>query len=147
MSARRILFAFVTALLVLSCGTQRRVPRQGDATLADSLWTYSMSHPDGFTLHLASWTNAAEGICVAYEATQSRHSREGLEYVISHAQSNDGYVGGWFNSSDSLYYFDSVRVFPEDSLSAAVRFGKANHQIAIFILSSGEEVLLTEGEE
>ena len=25
--------------------------------------------------------------------------------------------------------------------------GKANHQIAIFILSSGEEVLLTEGEE
>ena len=82
MSARRVLFAFVTALLVLSCGTQRRVPRQGDATLADS-----------------------------------------------------------------LYYFDSVRVFPEDSLSAAVRFGKANHQIAIFILSSGEEVLLTEGEE
>ena len=46
--------------------------------------------------------------------------------------------------ADSLYYFDSVRLFPEDSLSAAVNFGKANHQEAVYRLSSGEEIRLVE---
>lgn len=49
--------------------------------------------------------------------------------------------------ADSLYYFDSVRLFPEDSLSAAVNFGKANHQEAIYKLSSGEEIRLIEDVE
>jgi hypothetical protein len=53
-------------------------------------------------------------------------------------------VGGWFNGADSLYYFDSVRLFPEDSLESAVNFGKANSQKAIYRLSSGEEILLEE---
>ncbi len=40
--------------------------------------------------------------------------------------------------------FDSVRLFPEDSLESAVNFGKANSQKAIYRLSSGEEILLEE---
>lgn len=134
-------------LFALSCGTVRHAAQQTDATLADSLWTYSQTHPDGFTLNVSSWTEPSTGIAVAYKTTQSSHDKTGLNYVITHAQSHEGYVGGWFNSADSLYYFDSVRIFPEDSLSAAINFGKANHQEAIYKLSSSEEIRLIEDVE
>ena len=130
-------------MAVLSCSTLRLTPAQSaDKALADSLWTYSLAYPEGFTLHLATWTQPQEGIVVAYEATQHCHDRKGLEFVITHAQSHEGYVGGWLELTDSLYYFDSVRVFPEDSLSAAISFGKENHQLAIFKLSTDEEIPL-----
>ena len=140
-----LLLLTLTFLFMLSCGTMRHTASSGQAvyaTLADSIWTYSQTHPDGFTLHLSTWTEPSAGLSVAYEATQNRHDKEGLDYVIGHAQSHDGYVGGWLDTADSLYYFDSVRVFPEDSLSAAIVFGKENHQIAIFRLSTGEEIRL-----
>ena len=38
--------------------------------------------------------------------------QEDLGDVVSHALAHDGYVGGWWNSEDSLYYFDSVRILP-----------------------------------
>lgn len=98
-------------------------------------------------MDIRTWTEPSAGIAVSYEATQESHSREGLDYVISHALAHEGYVGGWLNSEDGLYYFDSVRVFPEDALDAAVSFGKANHQYAIYILSSGEEIRLDGGGE
>lgn len=138
-----LLLLVLTFLVMLSCGTVRHASRQvANATLADSIWTFSQTHPDGFTLHLATWTEPSTGLSVAYEATQNRHDKEGLDFVIGHAQSHNGYVGGWLDSADSLYYFDSVRVFPEDSLSAAIVFGKENHQIAIYRLSTGEEIRL-----
>lgn len=145
---RRIVPGVVSILLVLSCmaihscGMFNRAPRQASQSVADSLWTFSLAHPDGFTLQLSSWTEPSYGIAVSYEDTQNSHGREGLDFVISHAMSHDGYVGGWLNSADSLFYFDSVRIFPEDSLSAAISFGEANHQYAIYILSSGEEIRL-----
>ena len=43
-----------------------------------------------------------------------------------------------------LIAFACVRLFPEDSLAAAVRFGKAHHQEAVYILSTGEEIRLGE---
>lgn len=134
-------------LISLSCGTVRHSTVATDATLADSLWTFSQTHPDGFTLDVSSWTVPSTGIAVAYEATQSSHDKAGLDNVITHAQSHEGYIGGWYNSADSLYYFDSVRIFPEDSLSAAINFGKANHQEAIYKLSTGEEIRLIEDVE
>lgn len=138
---------FLVCLLSLSCGTARHAAQKTPATLADSLWTFSQTHPDGFTLDVSSWTEPSTGIAVAYETTQSSHNKTGLDYVIAHAQSHEGYIGGWYNSADSLYYFDSVRLFPEDSLSAAINFGKANHQDAIYKLSSGEEIRLIEDVE
>lgn len=140
-TARRFLMA-LACVAVLSCGTVRHTTSRSEMTLVDSLWTFSQSRPDGFTLYLATWEEPVQGISVAYEDTQGRHNRSGLEFVIGHSQSHEGYVGGWFNSQDSLYYFDSVRLFPEDSLAAAIRFGKAHHQEAIYILSSGKEVRL-----
>ena len=79
------LFLALVFMVVLSCGTFRHTPVQSaDATLADSLWIYSLSHPEGFTLHLGTWTQPQEGIVVAYEGTQHSHDRKGLDIVISH---------------------------------------------------------------
>ena len=133
-------------LTALSCGVARHSASSADATLADSLWTFSQANPDGFTINIYTWEEPKEGIVVAYEATQNHHDRADLEKVVIHARTHEGYVGGWLNSEDGLYYFDSVRLFPEDSLSAAVNFGKANHQDAVYKLSTGQEIRLTEDE-
>ena len=126
-----------TLLLLLSvlfsCGTPLQLSR---ASLADAVWTFSQSHPDGFTLDVRKMTEPREGISVAYVATQNSHGRQALDAVVSHATEHDGFVGGWLDPSDSLYYFDSVRLFPE--------FGKANFQKAIYKLSTGEEIILKE---
>ena len=82
------------------------------------------------------------GICAAYAATQDSHGRDQLEAVVRHSFGHGGFVGGWLDPEDGQYYFDSIRIFPEDSLAAATRFGVENGQIAIFILSTGTMVPL-----
>lgn len=42
--------------------------------------------------------------------------------------------------NNGSYYFDSVRIFHEDSLEYAIQFGRDNGQIAVFILSKGQEL-------
>lgn len=131
-----------------SCGTLSRAPKiAGQPTLADSVWVFSQSRPEGFTIDIRSWKEPREGISVAYQQTQNRHDRKDLDYVVSHAKEHDGFIGGWLNSEDGLYYFDSVRLFPEDSLSAAINFGKANYQDAVYKLSSRQEIRLIEDVE
>ncbi len=136
------LFVVITMILLwTNCSTNRVVTRDVK-TVADQVWTYSQTHPDGFTLELSTITEPHEGISVAYAATQGCHSRNKLNRIVRHALSNSGYVGGWLDTTDSLYYFDSSRLFPEDSLDAAIRFGIENKQKAIYIISSGTEVRL-----
>ena len=134
---RIISLAFLCAA-ALSCGTAR---------LSDRVWSYRETHPEGFTLEINTWKEPREGISVAYESTQNHHDRADLRRVVRHARSHSGYVGGWRNAEDSLYYFDSVRLFPEDSLEAAISFGKANHQDAVYRLSTGQEIRLVEDDE
>ena len=122
--------------------TQCKTSRYQVKGIVDKVWTYSQTHPEGFTIDLRTMTEPVEGICVAYAATQNSHSRDQLPYVVSHALSHNGYVGGWLNTSDSLYYFDSDRIFPEDSLAAALRFAKENGQISVFVLSTYTEILV-----
>lgn len=112
--------AMICGIVLSSCFSKRELVRydQIDA-LSDQVWTYSLSHPDGFTMDLNTMTTPTEGIVVAYAAPQGCHSREKLNYVISHAMIHEGIVGGWLDVTDSLYYFDSSRIFPEDSLEAA----------------------------
>ncbi len=124
-------------LFFTQCKTQNQVRGISDKVLA-----YSLTHPDGFTLDIRTMTEPTEGICVAYAATQNSHSRNQLPKVVSHALSHDGFVGGWFNTADSLYYFDSDKIFPEDSLSAALRFAKENGQISVFVLSTYTEIIV-----
>ena len=140
------LWLFLLALV--ACGTTRQTAQPmwtttvTTVTLADSLWTFSQTHPDGFTLNISTWEMPTEGIAVAYSATQDRHDRDDLEFVVSHARTHGGYIGGWLDTETGRYYFDSVRVFPEDSLTQASQFGRENAQIAIYILSSGKEIRL-----
>ena len=58
-----------------------------------------------------------------------------LALVITHAKANGNHVGGWLDTDNGSYYFDSVRIFPEDSLEYAIQFGRENGQIAVFVLS------------
>lgn len=133
----------VSTLLFSSCySNSKLVGGRSVRTVADSVWAYSICHPDGFTMNIATMTEPTEGVVVAYAATQGCHSRQQLGRVVRHAMRHGGYVGGWLDTSDSLYYFDSSRLFPEDSLAAAIRFGIENGQIAIFVLSEGREVRL-----
>jgi len=133
----------VCTLLLSSCYSHSKlVGGRSVKAVADSVWVYSIQHPGGFTMNLATMTEPSEGVVVAYAATQGCHSRKQLGRVVRHAIRHDGYVGGWLDTTDSLYYFDSSRLFPEDSLAAAIRFGIENGQIAIFILSEGREVRL-----
>ena len=141
-------FLFTLSLTVLAaCGPMARTARQVAAApaqeagaTADWVWTYSQAHPDGFTVDIRDRKVPTEGISVAYAATQDRHSKEDLGDVVSHALAHDGYVGGWWNSEDSLYYFDSVRILPESAAGEAVTFALENEQLAFYVLSTGEEV-------
>ena len=80
-----------TLLLLLSvlfsCGTPRRISKE---SLADAVWTFSQTHPDGFTLDVRKMTEPREGISVAYVATQNSHGRQALDAVVSHRGSDSG---------------------------------------------------------
>ena len=137
-----IALATCTLPSFVSCGPLRQSAAQTrtEMSLEDQVWTFSQSHPDGFTLNIRTMTEPTEGISVAYAATQNSHSRKDLPQVISHSLSHSGYVGGWKESDTGLYYFDSSRLFPEDSLQAAIQFGLQNHQLSIYVISTGEEI-------
>lgn len=130
------------ALTLSSCFSSKHVTTANIETTVDQVWNYSLSHPDGFTIDIRTMTEPTEGISVAYAATQGCHSREALDSVVNHALKHNGFVGGWLDTTDSLYYFDSTRIFPEDSLEAAKKFGVENGQIAIFVISEGREIRL-----
>ena len=140
---RFFVVAMLFGIVLTSCFQNRELVKYNyTEELSNQVWTYSLSHPDGFTIDLNTMTTPTEGIVVAYAATQGCHSREKLNYVITHAMMHNGIVGGWLDVTDSLYYFDSSRIFPEDSLEAAKKFGIDNGQIAIFLISEGKEIRL-----
>ena len=108
--------------------------------IADKVWSFSQSHPDGFTIDIRSMTEPTEGIAVSYAATQNSHSRDQLDKVVSHALQHEGYVGGFYNSENGLYFFDSTKLFPENDLKGAIQFGKENGQHSVFILSTYTDI-------
>lgn len=147
-----VFFAVALTVILLSVGFSNNKSDSGSTNvsseissdsvhaLADFIWEFSKKHPDGFTLNLRNVAEPTTGIVVSYASTQSSILREQLDSVVSHALSHDKYIGGWLDVKDSLYYFDSNRLFSEDSLAAAIAFGKENSQKAVFVLSKGEEV-------
>ena len=130
----------IAAVVFIKCADDDSAEQRNVTAIAEQVWAFSQEHPDGFTLDIRSMTEPTEGIAVSYAATQDSHSREQLDMVVKHALQHDGYVGGWFNSDDGLYYFDSTRLFPEDSLQSALQFGKENGQRSVYILSSQTDV-------
>ncbi len=142
------LFCFLTVILTLcsstvlaACSNYGTPTEQDSITpISDKVWTFSQSHPDGFTLDIRTMTEPAEGIAVSYAETQNSHSRDQLDKVVSHALCHDGYVGGWLNTGNGLYYFDSTKLFPETSLKEAIQFGKENGQYSVSILSANSDI-------
>ena len=132
---------FMVAAIMIVCGLTVLSACQKDdnqdrvTAISDAVWAYSQANPDGFTLDIRSMTVPKEGIAVSYAATQGSHSRDKLDFVVRHALQHDGYVGGWQNPENGLYYFDSTRLFPEDKLADALKFGRDNGQYSAFVLS------------
>ena len=139
-----VALTFCAAACFASCssGDANTTGQDNVTIIADKVWAFSQTHPDGFTLDIRTFTEPAEGIAVSYAATQNSHSRIQLDKVVGHSLQHDGYVGGWYNSEDGLYYFDSTRLFPENDLKGALLFGKENGQHSVFILSTYTDVLL-----
>lgn len=134
---------FICCVLPISCTTNSNLVHRSEVkALSDEIWAYSLSHPDGFTIDIRTMIEPIEGIAVSYSATQGSHSRKNLNRVVKHAMQHDGYVGGWLDAADSLYYFDRTRLFPEDSLDAAIKFGAKNKQKAIYSIKDGKEIKL-----
>ena len=128
------------ALCLSACASDRSAPITNASQLADAVWEFGQSHPEGFTLNIRKMTEPEEGIAVSYAATQGSHSRKQLESVVWHSLRHDGYVGGWLDKESGLYYFDSTRLYPEDELKEAVQFGAVNGQRYVYILSTGTSV-------
>lgn len=129
----------IGTLILVSCDDKENVK-----SMVEKAWTFSQSHPDGFTVDVRTMTMPTKGIAVSYAATQNSHSRESLTFVVEHALNHDGYVGGWLDSESGLYYFDSTKIFPEDQLEEALEFARENGQKAVYIISTGEEILVEE---
>ena len=142
-----ILIAQIALSLLCSCRTASlstspsgQIEQSNISQVADKVWAFSQSHLNGFTLNIRTMTEPTEGIAVSYAATQSSHSRNQFDKVVNHAFQNSRYVGGWYNKENGLYYFDSIRLFPEDSLQEAIRFGKENGQRSVYVISSSTEI-------
>ena len=147
----RLKIWFLIAVLVIcgptsfaSCASNEdnATEQSNITTIADKVWAFSQGHPDGFAIDIRTMTVPTEGIAVSYAATQNSHSRDQLDKVVSHALQHDGCVGGWYNSADGLYYFDSTKLFPENDLKGAIQFGKENGQYSVFVLSTNTDIPL-----
>ena len=140
--AATLIICGATAMTACSLNDDNPAGQTDVSVISDKVWAYSQTHPDGFTLDIRTMTEPTEGIAVSYAATQNSHSRDQLDMVVSHALQHEGYVGGWLNGEDGLYYFDSTKLFPEDDLKGALQFGKENGQYSVFILSTYTDVPL-----
>ena len=109
-------------------------------SLFEAIKTIAEENPDGFTVRIPELTWVTEGYIVAYLDTQDCFGDEGLKKVILHAEKHGRIVGGWLNSENEMFYFDSSRNF--ENLDDAVRFGRENKQIAIFDLNTFREIRL-----
>jgi hypothetical protein len=117
--------------------TAQSKPNLTDKELYNAVWAMGQMYPDGFTLDINTMRQPTEGIVVSYEATQNSFDRKSIPNVVKHAREHNGYVGGWLNPENGKYYFDSNRIFPEDSLAAAVQFARDNGQHTVYIASKG----------
>jgi hypothetical protein len=143
-AAAAFLFVMIISAGCTACSGNEDNPSEPTnvSAIADAVWEFSQTHPDGFTLDIRTMTEATEGISVSYAVTQNSHSCDQLDFVVEQALQHDGYVGGWLNPENGLYYFDSSKLFPEDQLEEALQFGKENGQTSVYILSTGTEVYI-----
>lgn len=136
------LLSVLFSVSFFACSDEKSNVNNPDTALIEKIWDYSEDNPEGFTINICNWTVPKEGVSVAYAATQNSFGKESLSKVVEHSQAHECYLGGWLNPDDQRYYFDSVRLFPEDSLDSAIKFGKDNKQYSIYIISKGATIWL-----
>ena len=107
-------------------------PRISDKELANVIWAMGEMYPDGFTIDINTLKQPETGLMVSYAATQNSFDRKSIPAVIKHARAHNNLIGGWYNPENGKYYFDSTRMFPEDSLAAALEFARANGQHTVY---------------
>jgi len=128
----------LSLLFVVSFGFSQE--KLTDKELVNIIYAMGQINPDGFTLDLNTMSQPTEGIVVAYKETQNSFDRKSLPAVVRHAHAHNNLVGGWYDSKEGRYYFDSDRLFPEDSLSSAVAFARENEQLAVYVISKEMEI-------
>lgn len=110
--------------------------------LVNEVYNVAVNNPEGFTLNISNMQLIKSGFVAAYKETQNSFGLDGLKNAIKYALSvGSNIVGGWYNSQNGLYYFDSSKVF--DNLPEAALFGLENEQLAIFNLNECKEIKLS----
>ena len=149
----RKLYVLIAALLlaapvVSSCGSASKTTEttsnenvvRTPSTVRNRILSMGRSHPEGFTLDVHTMEEPKTGIAVAYAETKGIRGGRDIYKVTAHAYSHDGYVGGWKDKESGNYYYESVKLFPEDDLEGAMKFARENGQKSVFILSSETEI-------
>ena len=129
------ILVFLAAILVTTATGFAQQDKITDQDIATAVWVMKQAHPEGFTLDLNTMSFPTEGLMVSYKETQDSFDRKSLPAVIKHARAHDNIIGGWYNPDSGLYYFDSTRSFPEDSLAAALAFARENGQHTVYVTS------------
>ena len=130
----------LAVLLAASATAFSQQQKVNDKDLATTLWSMRELYPEGFTIDIDAMKFPTEGLMVSYKATQDHFDRASLPSVIKHARAHQNIVGGWRDPDTGLYYFDSTRSFPEDSLAAALAFARANGQHTVYDVKRGINV-------
>lgn len=120
-------------VLLATCTTGDHYIQQ----LADKVWQYSTTHPEGFTITIPQLTPLTSGLAVGYSLETPSTGQESLPTVIEHSLNHSQIIGGWLDPTTQIYYFDSIKIFAEDQHAQAYQFAKDNHQIAYYDLSTG----------
>ena len=134
--------SILAALSIFLLFSYTECPKQKVDTTetAEYIWNYAQNHPRGFTINIITKEPATSGIVVSYYATQNSTGKESLKRVIEHALNHNNIVGGWLNPKDSLYYFDSNKIFSDGKLKKAIDFAIRNKQSTIYDLSNNREI-------
>jgi len=127
------LFFFIFSGFIFLSGCEKEKP---DEEIVNFVWNYAQENPDGFTLNIFTKEPVTVGLSAAYLETQNSFGKESLPKVIDHSLKHEGIVGGWQNTENLLFYFDSDKVFPDSCLEEAIAFAKQNMQIAIYDITN-----------
>lgn len=103
-------------------------------TTIKEIQNIAKNNPYGFTLNLDTGQLITSGYVVAYEATQNSFDHTGLIKCVNHAYQNSRILGGWYNTENKKYYYDSCRIFIDKN--EAQEFAIENNQLAFFDLNN-----------
>ena len=106
------------------------------------LQSIAVMNPNGFTVNAKTMEPITTGYAVAVAGTQNSFGSYGAAKVVSYAYLHPeiNAFGGWLNSENNMYYYDAVIIV--SSLDKAIKLGRENGQIAIFNLTTLEEIKL-----